>query len=105
MLFSVCQMSDDLFTGGCHSKSELGPCLAGPPGLFIELYDNSAARPGPPGLDPANTLTEGQTTVLDFFETEIITAFTKIHFLDLGNRAASNVNRSNKWRKLSEFSF
>ena len=64
---SVCQMADNLFTGECHSKSELGPCLAGPPGLFIELYDNSAARPGPPGLDPANTLTEGQTTVLDFF--------------------------------------
>ena len=47
LIQSVCQMTDNLFTGECHSKSELGPCLAGPPGLFIELYDNSAARPGP----------------------------------------------------------
>ena len=41
-------MWDVLFTGDCDTKSELlGPCLAGPPGLFIELYDNSTARPGP----------------------------------------------------------
>ena len=79
LLFEQCV--SDLFTSECHSKSELlGPCLAGPLELFIELYDNSAARPGPAWA----TLIEGQTTVLAFFELfKIITAFTKIHFLDL----------------------